>query len=94
MVFWVHMVLALQAQLQREGYGELWTHHYQPLLEFPVHEHPVDLVHVVIRGGMEVEVGGVVINLSSGERVDTPKNTPHCARMGPEGCELLIGARL
>ncbi|MDO8505706.1 MAG: hypothetical protein Q7S48_03970 [bacterium] len=82
-------------ELITEGYGELWVKVDEPGFVYKEHSHPVDTVHVILQGGMEVWAGSdQVFELRTGERWSIAKHLPHGSTIGPSGCTYLTGAKI
>jgi len=81
-------------QLLHEKFRELWVHKDPPGREYEAHSHPVDTAHVVLKGDMIILVEDKEQTVREGERFDIPKHVSHVAKIGPEGCEFLIGVKM
>jgi len=81
-------------KLTEEHFGELWVHTDPPGHFYEEHQHPVDTTHVVLKGSMSVWFSGQEYAVTEGERLDILKGIPHTAKIGPQGCSFLIGARM
>jgi quercetin dioxygenase-like cupin family protein len=55
----------------------------------PPHDHESEEFGQVIRGSLELEIGGRTTVLAAGEGFLIPGHVPHGARAGDDGCELL-----
>lgn len=80
--------------LLEEGFRQQWSHRDQAGYFYDDHEHPVDTAHVVLQGSMTIEVEGQEHEVGVGERFDVAKHVVHRAKIGPRGCEFLIGVRV
>ncbi len=84
---------AWEKQLHEEGFTHLFVWRDGPDATYPDHTHPVLTAHVVLEGEMRLTMNGQTETYKSGDRCDVPAHTRHSARMGPEGCQYLIGEK-
>lgn len=83
----------LEESLIEEGYDPFaWVD--EPGKRYEAHAHAHDEIIWIIRGSMQFDVGGKVIDLAPGDRLNLPHASEHEATVGPEGCEYLVGQRL
>jgi quercetin dioxygenase-like cupin family protein len=66
----------LRGELQREGLNTAWWSEV-PGMRVEEHEHPFPESRWVLSGYLRVYVGGEVIDLGPGERLDLPPGTKH-----------------
>ena len=83
-----------ERQLRQEGFRHVYTWRDGPDAYYSDHTHPVDTAHVILSGEMTLTCGGSTRTYKAGERPpDVAAGAVHSARMGPEGCEYLIGEK-
>ena len=58
---------------------------------YPMHDHGYDKVIVVERGSIRfgLPIGGTMIDLAAGDRLELPARTSHDAVVGPDGVACL-----
>ena len=66
----------LRRALEREGMTTAWWSE-MPGARVPLHAHPFPEARWVISGYLRVIVGGEVVDLGPGDRLDLPAETPH-----------------
>ena len=83
----------LDRLLRAEGLAPRWWSN-APNDRYASHSHPYHKVLYCARGSIRFDLsGGDGIELSAGDRLDIPPNTPHSARVGPEGVSCVEAAR-
>jgi quercetin dioxygenase-like cupin family protein len=81
-------------QLHQEGFRHVYAWRDAPNAFYPDHTHPVDTAHVILEGEMTLTCGGSTRTYRAGERPpDVAAGAVHSARMGPDGCHYLVGAK-
>jgi quercetin dioxygenase-like cupin family protein len=61
----------------------------EPAAPVPEHSHPNEEFGQILRGSLELVVGGQARVLRAGEAFLIPGDVPHAARALDDGCELL-----
>ena len=80
-------------RLRKEGYESIRELSDPANIEFPEHDHAGDHVLVVIKGSIEIAAEGKKILFKAGETFYSPAKIPHSAKIGPEGCEYIVGEK-
>ncbi len=84
---------SLEQQLRQEGFVHTYVWQDGPHAYYPDHTHATETAHIVLQGEMTLTMGGNSATYGSGDRVDVPAGAVHSARMGPSGCQYLVGER-
>lgn len=84
---------ALEQQLQNEGFAHTYVWQDGPHAYYPDHTHATETAHIILQGEMTLTMANSSATYRVGERVDVPAGAVHSARMGPSGCQYLIGER-
>jgi hypothetical protein len=85
---------AFERQLRQEGFRHVYIWRDAAHAFYSEHVHPVDTAHVILDGEMTLTCGGSTKTYHAGERPpDVPAGAVHSARMGPNGCQYLIGEK-
>jgi len=79
--------------LLEEGFDSVYAWIDAPGSIHMDHEHPFMSAHVILKGQMTVFVGDKETVYREGERFDIPARTRHRAKVGPRGCEYVIGEK-
>jgi|JI10StandDraft_1071094.scaffolds.fasta_scaffold2308700_1 quercetin dioxygenase-like cupin family protein len=79
-----------EAAGRTEGYDEFLVREWEADKDTGEHTHPFDASLRVVRGGLEMKLGGTVRNLSVGDSCKVPRNAPHAEIYGPEGATLWV----
>lgn len=82
-----------EKQLREDGFTHFFVWRDGPRVVYPDHTHPVTTAHVILEGEMTLTMAGKAQTFKTGDRCDVPANTIHSARMGPSGCQYLIGEK-
>ena len=61
----------------------------EPNRPVPEHQHENEQMGFVLRGGMQMTIGGESRELTTGQAYSIPSNTPHSVMTGPEGCVVM-----
>ena len=77
--------------LEKEGFPFVYETQDAPGAIYEEHAHEGKVALFVTEGAFEITFLGLTKSLTSGERVDIPKETPYSALVGPQGCQLVIG---
>ncbi|MEW6433198.1 MAG: cupin domain-containing protein [Myxococcota bacterium] len=80
-----------KAQLEREGFADVYVWQDGPNAVYPDHTHPTLSAHIILEGDLTLTQGGATRRWTAGERVDVPAGAVHSARIGPRGCRYVIG---
>lgn len=83
-----------EQQLECEQFTKIWVAEDHAGFVYAEHSHPVDTVHVVLKGSLMSRTDGQVVEMKAGDRWDVPKNTLHGSTIGPQGCTYLTGIRV
>jgi mannose-6-phosphate isomerase-like protein (cupin superfamily) len=83
----------LEKQLRAEGFTHTYVWQDGPGAHYPDHTHSTVTAHIILDGEMTVTSQGKTETYRAGDRFDVPANTVHSARMGPQGCQYLIGEK-
>lgn len=70
----------LMGVMEREGF-EVAVHAYRAGTVFPEHAHEQDKCDAVLEGVLRVAAGGLVFDLSAGDRLYLPAGTRHTAEV-------------
>jgi len=73
------------------GFKSVYTHSDGPNVYYSDHFHDALTAHIILKGEMELTMGGSAKTYGPGTRVDVPAGAMHSAKMGPAGCTYLIG---
>lgn len=84
---------ALEQQLHEEGFADTYVWQDGPHAFYPDHTHATETAHIILQGEMTLTMGGSSATYRVGDRVYVPAGAVHSARMGPSGCQYLIGER-
>jgi mannose-6-phosphate isomerase-like protein (cupin superfamily) len=85
---------AFERQLKEEGFRHVCVWRDAANAFYSDHVHPVDTAHIILDGEMTLTCGGSTRTYKAGERPpDVPAGAVHSARMGPNGCQYLIGEK-
>ena len=79
--------------LRNEGFSNVYVWEDGADTYYPEHSHKLLTAHIVVTGEMHVTVDGKSRRYVAGERCDVPANTPHSAKMGPNGCRYVVGEK-
>lgn len=80
-----------KAALRAEGFHEVYIWHDGSDVFYPFHSHEGITAHVILSGGMTLEMNGEQRVLHAGERFDIPAGVSHSARMNEGGCTYIVG---
>lgn len=80
-------------RLRTEGFENVFVWRDYADVYYERHTHPFDVAHAMLEGEMEIIMEGVRYPLKAGDRLDVPAWRAHSARVGPEGCQYIIGKR-
>jgi len=70
----------LRRALEHEGLATAWWSE-TPGATIPAHSHPFPETRWVLSGYLRVAVGGELVDLGPGDRLDLPAGTPHAAEV-------------
>ncbi len=82
-----------EKKLREEGFRHVYVWSDGPNANYPEHTHPVTTAHIVLDSEMTLTTEGKAQAFRPGERFDVPAHTVHSARIGPRGCQYLIGEK-
>lgn len=83
----------LESKLRDEGFTATYIWRDAPEAFYPDHTHARLTAHIVLHGQMTLTVNGKAHTFHAGDRCDVPVGAVHSARMGPQGCQYLIGEK-
>jgi mannose-6-phosphate isomerase-like protein (cupin superfamily) len=83
----------LAEQLRKEGFAHTYVWQDGPNAHYPDHTHAMETAHIILAGEMTVTMAGHTVTYRAGQRCDVPAGAVHSARIGPRGCQYLIGER-
>jgi mannose-6-phosphate isomerase-like protein (cupin superfamily) len=81
----------LRKQLIDEGFRHTFVWQDGPNTFYPDHTHTGLTAHIILDGQMTLTMDGEARTYRPGERCDVPAGMVHNARMGPSGCQYLVG---
>jgi mannose-6-phosphate isomerase-like protein (cupin superfamily) len=84
---------SLERQLHEEGFLHTYVWQDGPNAFYPDHTHATETAHIILSGEMTLAQGGETHVYGVGERCDVPAGAVHSAKMGPSGCQYLIGEK-
>lgn len=79
--------------LEKEGFSTIYEESEVAGTVHETHVHVYDVAIFVTEGVLEVKINGEKKELSAGDRINIPKNTPHSTLSGPSGCQYVIGEK-
>lgn len=82
-----------EQKLREEGFRNVYVWRDAPNAFYSDHTHAETAAHIILDGEMTVTSEGRTQTLKAGERFDVPANTVHSAKMGPKGCQYMIGEK-
>jgi mannose-6-phosphate isomerase-like protein (cupin superfamily) len=82
-----------EQELAREGFGDFFVWRDGPNTFYPEHAHSGMTAHVILEGEMTLTWEGQTRTFKAGERANVPAGAIHSARMGPRGCQYLVGQK-
>jgi mannose-6-phosphate isomerase-like protein (cupin superfamily) len=83
----------LAEQLRKEGFAHTYAWQDGPNAHYPDHTHAMETAHIILTGEMTITMAGHTVTYRAGQRCDVPAGAVHSARIGPRGCQYLIGER-
>jgi len=84
---------ALRKQLATEGFSHTFVWRDGPNIYYPEHTHGAPTAHIILDGEMTLTMDGKSHTYRAGQRCDVPAGAVHSARMGPLGCDYLVGEK-
>lgn len=79
------------AQVRAKGCGEVLVREWAADHRTPTHEHPFDAYGLVVRGEFTLSCGGTERLVTTGERFEVMRGTPHAEAYGPDGATFWVG---
>ncbi|MBL8834220.1 MAG: cupin domain-containing protein [Rhodospirillales bacterium] len=79
-----------EAAARAEGYGEFLVREWEAGRNTGEHTHPFDASLRVVRGALEMLIGGTSRRLAVGDTCKVPRNVVHAEIYGPEGATLWV----
>ncbi len=80
-------------KLRQEGFSNFFVWRDDPNAYYPDHTHLTATAHAILEGEMTLTSNGKTQTFKAGDRCDVPAHTIHSARIGPHGCQYLIGEK-
>lgn len=84
---------ALEQKLHAERFRSTYVWQDGPGAHYPDHTHATETAHIILYGEMTLTMNGKAQTFRAGERCNVPAGATHSAKMGPRGCQYLIGKR-
>jgi quercetin dioxygenase-like cupin family protein len=81
----------LKSKLTSEGFPFVYEWKDEPSSEYKEHTHRGKTAFYVLAGSIEIYINGEVKLFRKGDRFDAPVGVPHSAKVGPDGCEYIVG---
>jgi quercetin dioxygenase-like cupin family protein len=82
-----------EARLRAEGYPEVRENEMQANRRNPEHEHPFDVLALVLEGDITLTIGGTARTYRAGEEFALQAGCRHVEDIGPRGVKYLVGRR-
>ena len=83
----------LKQQLTSEGFPIVYEWTDEPNTEYKEHKHQGKVSFYVTRGEVQF-LTGIEQIVKESERMDVPVGVLHTARVGPDGCDYVIGQEI
>ena len=84
---------AFEARLKAEGWPEVRTNELPPNRRNPEHEHPFDVLAMVLEGEITLTVEGRSRTYRPGDEFSMKAGCRHVEDIGPAGVKYLVGRR-
>ena len=81
------------ARLQAEGYPEIRINELEPNRRNAEHQHPFDVLALVLKGEITLTVEGRARTYCAGEEFSMQAGCRHVEDIGPQGVKYLVGRR-
>ena len=81
------------ARLQAEGYPEIRENQLEPNRRNAEHQHPFDVLALVLEGQITLTVEGRARTYRAGEQFSMQAGCRHIEDIGPQGVKYLVGRR-
>ena len=81
------------ARLQAEGYPEVRINELEPNRRNAEHQHPFDVLALVLEGEITLTVEGRARTYRAGEEFSMQAGCRHVEDIGPQGVKYLVGRR-
>jgi Cupin domain len=82
-----------EAELRRDGYGDVVTVHFEAGHEPGEHAHPYDVRALILEGEFTIAANGQVRRYRPGEVLELAAGCRHTERTGADGVRFLAGRR-
>jgi quercetin dioxygenase-like cupin family protein len=82
------------AQLEKEGWANIYEWQDKPGTVYPEHSHEGAVVLMVTEGSIDFTINGVTHKLRTGDRFDVPPHAPHTAVVGPDGVQFVVAEEI
>lgn len=87
----------LMQKLETEGFDKVWIYDAPAGEIDEEHAHDYDTKLVILSGEISITsvLGGAVANMNykAGAEVVIPRNKPHSAKVGPNGCRYIVAEK-
>lgn len=84
---------AFEAELQRDGYGEVSTRVIEPGVHNDSHSHPFDVRALMLSGELTLTWEGQTRTYRAGDVFTMAAGCAHVEQFGPEGASYVVGRR-
>ena len=81
------------ARLRAEGYPEVRMNELEPNRRNAEHQHPFDVLALVLEGEITLTVDGRARTYRAGEEFSMQAGCRHVEDIGPQGVKYLVGRR-
>jgi quercetin dioxygenase-like cupin family protein len=82
-----------EARLRAEGFPEIRVNELAPGRHNAEHEHPFDVLALVLEGDITLTVEGAARTYRAGDEFSMQAGCRHVEDAGPEGVKYLVGRR-
>ncbi|MBP6884867.1 MAG: cupin domain-containing protein [Candidatus Pacebacteria bacterium] len=82
---------SLKKELVEKGFLKISECFEEPNSTRDIHTHEGDLFLTVTQGSMDIFMNEKVFRLSVGDEIFIPKEVPHSAKIGADGCSYIDG---
>jgi quercetin dioxygenase-like cupin family protein len=77
--------------LEKEGFRYVYEWQDKPGTVYPEHSHRDKVAIFITEGLVDLTIAGTTRTLRTGDRFDVPPGVPHTAKVGPYGCQYVVG---
>jgi quercetin dioxygenase-like cupin family protein len=82
-----------EARLRAEGYPEIRENELPAHRRNPEHEHPFDVLALVLEGDITLTIAGEARTYRAGDQFSMPAGCRHVEDIGDRGVKYLVGRR-